>query len=275
MSVSTDLDEPAIPPRLRRPLAALWISLGVHAALIALVQVAPPVSLELGEAVIEARLVPAHATPAAAETPPAPAAEAPEDKPDKPDKPPVPLRVPSETVVLPAAEPEGEPLAEAVDLLAEAAEPLAEVAEPPAEAAEPDSPAPALLPAEPPAEPPSAAAPATAPAPLAALTTAVDLTYYGVRDLDVQPRALREIVPDYPAAADRKRLSGKVRLQLKLEVDGRISDIDVVSATPPGVFDESAIQAFREARFAPAQKNGRPVRAQVVIEVLYDWEGRR
>jgi protein TonB len=252
MSVSTDLDEPAIPPRQRRPLAARGISLGVHAALIALVQVAPPTSLELGEAVIEARLVPAHAAPAAAETPPAPAAEAPEDKPDKPDRRLVPLRVPSETVVLPAAE-----------------------AEPPAEAAELESPAPALLHAESPAEPPSAAAPAAAPAPLAALTTAVDLTYYNVRDLDVQPRALREIVPDFPAEADRQRLSGKVRLQLKLEADGRISDIDVVSATPPGVFDESAIQAFREARFAPAQKNGRPVRAQVVIEVLYDWEGRR
>lgn len=244
MSVSTGLGEPAIPPRPRRTLAALWISLGVHAALIALVQVAPPVSLELGEPAIEARLVPAHA----AATPPAPAAEAPADKPDKP---PVPLFVPSETAaVLPAAEPE---------------------AEPPAETAEPELPASASLPAE----PPSAAAPAAAPAPVAALTTAVDLTYYSVRDLDVQPRALREIVPDYPFEADRQRLSGKVRLQLKLEADGRISDIDVVSATPPGVFDESAINAFREARFAPAQKNGRPVRARVVIEVLYDWEGRR
>jgi protein TonB len=273
--VSGGLDEPTIPPHLRRPLAAMWISLGVHAALIALVQVVPPTSLELGEPVIEARLMPAHATPAAAETPPAPAAEAPEDKPDKPDKPddapdapPVPRRVRSETVVLPAAEPEAEPLAEA-------AEPLAEAAEPLAEAADPELPAPASLAVDPPAEPPSAAVPAAAPAPLAALTTAVDLTYYGVRDLDVQPRALREIVPDYPAAADRQRLSGKVRLQLKLEADGRISDIEVVSATPPGVFDASAIQAFREARFAPAQKNGRPVRARVVIEVLYDWEGRR
>jgi protein TonB len=246
MSVSTDLGEPAIPPRLRRPLVALWISLGVHAALIALVQVAPPASFELGDPAIEARLVPAH------ETAPAPAAEAPDETPDASR---VPLLVPSETAeALPAAEPE---------------------AEPPAEPAEPESPAPESLPAESPAEPPSAAVPAAAPAPPAALTTAVDLTYYNVRDLDVQPRALREIVPDYPAAADRQRLSGKVRLQLKLEADGRISDIEVVSATPPGVFDASAIQAFREARFAPAQKNGRPVRARVVIEVLYDWEGRR
>ena len=111
--------------------------------------------------------------------------------------------------------------------------------------------------------------------PVATITSSVDLTFYSARDLDEQPRALREIVPDYPSDADRRRLSGKVRLQLKLEADGRVSDIGIVSASPPGVFDESAIKAFRAARFAPAQKNGRPVRALVVIEVVYDWEGRQ
>ena len=124
-------------------------------------------------------------------------------------------------------------------------------------------------------EPQPAVASASAAAPDALITSAVDLTYYTARDLDVQPRALREIVPDYPPDADRSRLSGRVRLQLELEADGRISDVDVVSASPPGVFEASAVRAFREARFAPAQKNGRPVRARVVIEVLYDWEGRR
>jgi protein TonB len=112
------------------------------------------------------------------------------------------------------------------------------------------------------------------PTPAAAITSAIDLTYYSVRDLDVQPRALREIEPDYPYDADRQRLSGRVVLQLKLEADGRVSEIDVVSSAPPGVFDESAIHAFRDARFAPAQRNGRAVRAQLVIPVEYDWEGR-
>ena len=65
-----------------------------------------------------------------------------------------------------------------------------------------------------------------------------------------------------------------MRLQLELEADGRIGGIEVVGATPPGVFEESALKAFHGARFAPAQKNGRPVRARVVIEVVYDWEGR-
>jgi len=218
--VNASRDEPAIPLRLRRPLAAVWISLGLHAALIALVQLAPPPA-GTGAPVIEARLE----SPRAA----APAADAPDDSAQD-----APRLAPSETAeALPVAEPAA-----------------------PAPAASPPAPG------------------AAEPLPGVTIASAVDLTYYSARDLDVPPRALREIVPDYPGAADRQRLSGKVRLQLKLEADGRVSDVDVVSAVPPGLFEDSALKAFRDARFAPAQKGGRPVRALVLIEVEYDWEGR-
>ncbi|MGB9128246.1 MAG: TonB family protein [Thiobacillus sp.] len=231
--MSDSLDEPVIPPRLQRPLAAAWISLGLHAAVIAMVQVAPPGATDQAESVIEARLVPTHAASPAEETPhPVPEVEA-------PDVPRKAVFAPSETAeALPVAEP---------------------AAPPPTQTAMPQP----------------AAAPPAAAAPVAAITSSVDLTYYSARDLDVQPRALREIVPEYPSDADRQRLSGKVRLQLKLEADGRVSDVEIVQADPPELFNESAIRAFRDARFAPAQRNGRPVRAQVLIEVVYDWEGRR
>jgi len=244
--VSVTLDEPAIPPRLQRPLTAAWISLALHAAVIALVQVAPPAATRPAESVIEARLVSTHAAPPAEETPPrAPEVEAPAARPKA-----VPLLAPSETAeALPVAEPV-------------AAQPAPPVAKP--------------QPADPvPAAPQPAAAPPAAAAPAIAITSSVDLTFYSARDLDVQPRTLREIVPEYPPGADRQRLSGKVRLQLKLEADGRVSDVEIVHAVPPDVFNESAIRAIRDARFAPAQRNGRPVRAQVLIEVVYDWEGRR
>ncbi|MHB8983615.1 energy transducer TonB, partial [Thiobacillus sp.] len=137
-----------------------------------------------------------------------------------------------------------------------------------------ESPPPAAPPAGTPAPAPAGAAEHRAPVAPVEVTSAVDLTYYSARELDVQPRALREIVPDYPAAADRRGLSGQVRLLIELEADGRVRDVSVVSANPPGVFEESALTAFREARFAPAQRKGRPVRARVLIEVVYDWEGR-
>lgn len=241
-------EEPTLPPispRAQRVLVAGWISLGLHAALIALVQVAPPAPVSLGETVIEARLVSRQAASVAAVQPPATGANPPE--------------VPTETPRLVPSE--------AVDML-----PVAR----PQVAPPPDvPPAPAPAPADPVASAePAVAVPPPAPAPATAITSAVDLTYYSARDVDVHPRALHEVIPVYPADADRRRVSGKLRLQLKLQADGRVSDLEVLSASPPGVFDESALQAFRTARFAPAQKNGRPVRALVQIEVVYDWAGQ-
>lgn len=225
-------DEPTIPPRVQRPLAAVWISLGLHAAVIALVQVAPPAAVGLDGPVIEARLVSPHAA--------APAAETPDDASDV-----TPLLAPSES-------------AEAL--------PVPKMVSPP----EPVQPAVTAQPAAAPSEPLAAPAPASP----VAIASAVDLTYYSARDVDVHPRALRTITPDYPEDADRRRVSGTVRLQLKLEADGRVVDVDVVSSTPSGVFDDAAVKAFRAASFAPAFKNGRPVRALVLIEVAFDWEGR-
>ena len=241
MAVSAPFAEPAIPPWLQRPLVAVWISLGLHAALIALVQVAPP-AVGQNASVIEARLVSTQAEPRAVTVPPlTPSVTSSDDIPRE-----MPLLAPSVTAeAVPVAEPVAPPV---------------QVASPTAAAASP--------------QPTSVPAPPAAPPPAAAITSAVDLTYYSARDVDVQPRALREIVPDYPVDANRQRLSGKLRLQLKLEADGRVSDIEIVSANPPDVFDESALKAFRHARFAPAQKGGLPVRARVLIEVVYDWEGR-
>ncbi len=118
------------------------------------------------------------------------------------------------------------------------------------------------------------ALPAVAPeTPALAISSGADLNFYPARELDVQPRALFAILPEYPAEADRQRLSGRVRLQIRLEADGRVSDVGIVDADRAGIFDDSALKAFRAARFAPAQKDGRPVRALLLIEVRYDWEG--
>lgn len=225
---------PALPPRMRRPLVALWISLAVHAALISLIQVSPSGAPAGGEVVLQARL-----DPAASPVEPSPA---PEPEPDS-ARLPTPTLVP--TAILGAA--------------------------PPARPVEPPPPAPPAR-----VTPPPVATPPAEPVRSAlALDSAVDLTYYTARQLDKQPTVRTDIDPVYPAEAERMRQSGTVRIQLKVEVDGRVSDVEVVESTPPGVFDASAIEAFRPARFTPAQKAGRPVRALMLIEVSYDWSERR
>lgn len=231
MPVNASFEEPGISPRARRALAAVWISLGLHAAVIALVQVAPPGATGSGGPVIEARLVSA--------SPPAADPQASNERTQPP-------------VLAPSALAEAQPVPGIM---------------PQPETTQPDA---LVQPATVSPGPLSA----SSPAPALAITSSVDLTYYGARDVDVLPRALREVQPDYPTEADRQRISGKVRLQVKIEADGRVSDIDVVSADPPGVFDEAAVRAFRAARFVPAEKNGRPVRVRVLISVEFDWEGR-
>jgi protein TonB len=214
--VNAPFDEPTIPTGLRRPLAAIWISFGLHAALIALVQVASPGTPEGGGTVIEARLEQVEAAPPVAATP----------------------------TLLPAE---------------------ADTALPATEAAPTDVP-PVVVEAEAPAP---AGTPAVSPA---AISSPVDLTYYSTLEVDVPPRALHDIVPGYPQAAEREARTGKVRLRLKLEADGRVSDVEVIGADPPGLFEESARVALATARFSPAYRGGKPVRVEMMIEVVNDLE---
>jgi protein TonB len=218
-----------IPPRLGRPLMAIWISLGLHAALFAFVRVVPP-GATAGASAIEARLV-------------------------------------QRVSVVPVAEPDVAPVAAQEDATLPAQRVPVETAD-----ALPTSHAPDAAAAAPPVTAP--AQPAVAPeTPALAISSGADLNFYPARELDVPPRALRAILPEYPPEADRQRLSGRVRLEIRLEADGRVSDVEIVDADRPGTFDDSALKAFRAARFAPAQKDGRPVRARLLIEVVYDWEG--
>lgn len=252
MAVSRPFEQPALPvlpASVRRPLAAAWISLALHAALVALVHVSPPTAFDVGESVIEARLMP---VPAASPQPPAETVPeaAPPAEPEPAPPPPVPV------ALQPVPGPQIEP--------APVHRPVPENT--PALAPEPATPAPSVA-AAPPAPPP-------APVPVA-ITSAVDLTYYKARELDEQPRAMRRIVPEYPPGPDRDRISGTVQLKLKLEADGRVSEVEVVRADPPGLFEDSAVQAFRKARFRPAKRGGQPVRALILVEVVYDWDGRQ
>jgi protein TonB len=222
-------EEPAIPEKLKWPLAALWISLGLHGALIALVQVAPQPAAR--ESVIEARLV---SSPKAVAVP----ALVPRIEADD---------------ALAIAVPKLETQVAAEVLPVPVPEPVHESATAPESVETP----------HPRAELPHLEIP-----------VAVDLNYYTAREVDEHPKSLLQIVPDYPEEADRQRVSGVVHLKLKIEESGIVSDIEIMDARPPGMFDRSAREAFRDARFTPAKKAGRPVRSLIVIEVQFDYEGR-
>lgn len=112
-----------------------------------------------------------------------------------------------------------------------------------------------------------APAPVVAPAPPAV----ADSRHYPANELDVRPGIKVRVNPAYPARAARANVSGKTVLRLYIDVNGMVERVEVERATPAGYgFEESAATAFRGARFSPAMKDGKRVRALMRIEVSFD-----
>lgn len=209
-------DWASIGKSLRQPLAkAIWLSLCLHMALLALVQVRP-VSERQGEIVIDVRL---------AALPPK-AAGAMQDS-------------------LPG-------------------QPVHQAQEAPADIPEPQAPERVDK---------GAATQAAEPGTVALNLPAVfDAHWYAIHDVDVPPKAVNVSEPIYPPAARRQELEGWVRLRLKIDEQGRVSDVEVAESQPEGVFDAAAVEAFRRARFEPARRQGVPVRFEGVFRVNFKLE---
>ena len=94
--------------------------------------------------------------------------------------------------------------------------------------------------------------------------------YYLARELDVRPAPRSHIEPAYPNDAFLRDVSGRVVVRLFISEAGAVDKVLILLAEPAGYFEEAVQQAFRAARFAPAMKNGRAVKAEVVLEVRYD-----
>jgi protein TonB len=127
-----------------------------------------------------------------------------------------------------------------------------------------------------PVQPASAAAPEnSADLPSIEIPLIEDPTYYPAQEVDVHPTALQAIQPHYPDEAASANATGSVVLVLLLDEGGKVRDISVEEANPPGMFDKSALDAFRNARFAPAQRHGRTVKSRMRIKITYDLTDKK
>lgn len=142
-----------------------------------------------------------------------------------------------------AAEEEAARREEAERLAATAAEQARERAAsaPPPAAASPARPAPAAASvATPPAPAPAVAATPAPPRPAAPAAA------------PAAPKLLSAPQPRYPLMALRRKLEGEVLLELSIRPDGSVGSARVISATPPGLFDQAAVAAAERWRFEQA-----------------------
>jgi periplasmic protein TonB len=80
------------------------------------------------------------------------------------------------------------------------------------------------------------------------------------------PRAIYAPDPEYSEEARKAKYQGTCVLWLVVGPDGRPRDIRVARSLGLGL-DEKAIEAVRNWKFEPAQKDGRPVAVQINVEV--------
>lgn len=67
--------------------------------------------------------------------------------------------------------------------------------------------------------------------------------------LPKMPKAKKRGAPKYPAQAEREGIEGEVVVGFALTPEGRTRDLSIVDSTPPGVFDEAAMDAVRDWRY--------------------------
>ncbi len=76
----------------------------------------------------------------------------------------------------------------------------------------------------------------------------------GGGDRDVVP--LVRVDPEYPPRARQRGIEGYVVIEFTIGKAGTVQDPKVIAASPPSVFDRSALRAVRRWRYNPKFENG-------------------
>lgn len=95
-------------------------------------------------------------------------------------------------------------------------------------------------------------------------------SYLRASELDTRPAPLASITPATPAAA--AKTPGQVIARVLINEHGRVDAVQIVSSVPHAVFDEAVKSAFGKARYRPGARDGRPVKSQMLVEVIFHPE---
>jgi len=64
-----------------------------------------------------------------------------------------------------------------------------------------------------------------------------------------EPELVEVAAPEYPRGAERRELEGHVRVRYNVTESGEVADIEVVEASPAGIFDRSVMRALEDWRY--------------------------
>jgi protein TonB len=81
-----------------------------------------------------------------------------------------------------------------------------------------------------------------------------------------KPVLISKVEPEYPFAARRMGLGGRVTVSAVIGLDGSVESAEILGSSNP-LFDQAALEAVRRWRYRAATMNGQPVRVFFTVRV--------
>lgn len=88
-------------------------------------------------------------------------------------------------------------------------------------------------------------------------------------DLDHKPRLIMNPC-QYPYRANRLQIEGVVTVRFTVLEDGSVTNVEIVSAKPEGLFEDNVLECVPRWRFEPGRVGGKPVVWSRLYDVLFE-----
>jgi protein TonB len=79
--------------------------------------------------------------------------------------------------------------------------------------------------------------------------------------------------PQYPPAARRRGIEGRVLLEVRVDPQGHPASVQVADSSGEESLDRAAVEAVRSWRFVPARNGGTPVDGRVRVPIRFRLHG--
>ena len=86
-----------------------------------------------------------------------------------------------------------------------------------------------------------------------------------ISEIDYKPHPIRIVAPEYPEAARRAKLEGKVTIRVLVDKNGKVEKTEVLNG--PEIFQPAAVAAARQFRFRPGKHEGERRKVWMVMPI--------